>query len=598
MKKFVAVLSIVIVLALSLAVIRPLWNFWQPNNSRIQAYAIPIENDVPGSYVNGTKLVNRLLQSGVTVYWLAEPLEIKTTDGSDYLLNSGDFIIPANQKTTKFGFSTFIPDAYIRGTSTGLNVTVLEVNSPFEASVYPLKDSRVAVYYGNGCTGGSLEHVYPLEEAGFDVDVITPADIQSGVLNSYDVVTFPGGGPYLDQFNEIQTRQIRDFVRLGGDYLGSCGGSILGVQLGLLDVQMVSSEQEFTFAAMRGPIVLETSSSTNPVTFGFKDSFKSDYFYGSFVNQVGSNVTVVATLRSSTSNLREYIPEVMKAYNFTRTVNIDDYWGRPAIVTGKYGAGKVLLSTVHPEVLPEAHRIFTNAIYFLSNGEKTLIKIPLEEKEPSYETYLGSATRWNEATYSRINEQLQTLEREALNARLVLSNFEIANNEMIGSNGEYLGFFLSDLNSRSTQLLSDLSELRDDYNKLEELKNTLAASSTSATGNESRAIYNLQGKIASILDAITNLEASIRQMDIIKEELATEEQNIRQIQVSSNFSLTERYERIIDLQKNESQTLNKAKEIDYYLLRWSFQAKTILTETDFLIALCKEYGSATSAVIS
>jgi hypothetical protein len=38
--------------------------------------------------------------------------------------------------------------------------------------------------------------------------------------------------------------------------------------------------------------------------------------------------------------------------------------------------------------------------------------------------------------------------------------------------------------------------------------------------------------------------------------------------------------------------------VDYYLLRWSFQAQTILTETEFLVALCKSYDNASSAILT
>ena len=182
---------------------------------------------------------------------------------------------------------------------------------------YPLNQAKLAVFYGGGVTGGSLEHIYPLEEAGFSLGIVREENLRRGELSEYNVITFPGGGPYGNYLSEEDMESIRDFVRLGGGFLGTCGGLILGIELELLDAEVAMAGQYEAYADLRGPVLLKVTRSSSPVVFGYPTFFESTYFMGPFISSVGTDVDAIGSYYNSTENLSLYFPEIIKAYNFT-----------------------------------------------------------------------------------------------------------------------------------------------------------------------------------------------------------------------------------------------------------------------------------------
>ena len=199
-----------------------------------------MQTDLQPNLMNAVKLVNRLLYLNVSVYWLAEPLPI-SVDGAEYASASGDFIIPFYQSLScgNVLYSTVFLQ-YVEMPSTEFDVSVIKIRGNVEVHAYPLNQAKVAVFYGGGVTGDSLEHIYPLEEAGFSLGIVREENLRRGELSEYNVITFPGGGPYGNYLSEEDMESIRDFVRLGGGFLGTCGGLILGIELGLLDACLLA----------------------------------------------------------------------------------------------------------------------------------------------------------------------------------------------------------------------------------------------------------------------------------------------------------------------------------------------------------------------
>jgi len=238
-------------------------------------YVISMQTDLWSSQMNAVRLVNTLLHLNVSAYWLAEPLDI-SVDEAEYAFASGDFIIPScpGLSCGNILCSTVSPQ-YVEKLSTEFNVSVLKTRRNIEVLAYPLKQAKVAVFYGGGVTGGSLEHIYPLEEAGFSLGIVREENLRRGELSEYDVITFPGGGPYENYLGEEDMESIRDFVRLGGGFLGTCGGMVLGIELGLLDAEVAMAGQYGAYANLRGPVLLNVTQSSSPVVFGYSKFLES-----------------------------------------------------------------------------------------------------------------------------------------------------------------------------------------------------------------------------------------------------------------------------------------------------------------------------------
>jgi glutamine amidotransferase-like uncharacterized protein len=582
----------IFVLAIFLTALFHLANINKVKSQEPTVYFISLQTDLQSNWMNAVKLVNRLLHLNVSVYWLAEPLDI-SVGGSEYALASGDFIIPFYQglPLDNILYSTVFPQ-YVKELSTEFNVSVLKIRGNVEVHAYPLKPARVAVFYGGGVTGGSLEHIYPLEEAGFSLGIIREANLRQGELPKYNVITFPGGGPYGNYLSEEDMESIRDFVRLGGGFLGTCGGMVLGIELGLLDAEAAMAGQYEAYANLRGPVLLNVTQPSSPVVFGCSTFFESTYFMGPFISRVGSDVETFCSYRSSTENLSLYFPEIMKAYNFTpQTEVINNFWGSPSIIAGKYGAGKVVLSTVHPEILPSSQRLFINSIFYLSSGEETLLKTSQHQyvmKTPKTDLYHESLGMLNNTLCHQVSGLLSTLNETSSNTRGVLTGLEETNYQIVGVTGEYLTLFLDDVNSRSSSLLVQLNELINFYEGLESFKallnngQPLHAISPLIRSQLLLSIESLQKRILNIYHSLLKLGDLIDIMDTAEEELLDEKLLLQQI-LTSNMSIEDRYLQIISLHASESLTLCNLKDnLDCHLLNWSFEIRSILIEAHFL----------------
>ena len=578
----------IVVLLLVLAVLFSLVQLTGIENQNPSIYLISAQADSLSDWINSVKLVNTLLHLNVSVYWLAEPLHV-SVEGAEYAFASGDFIIPFNQDelSTTSEFST-IPQ-YVEELSTELNVSILNIHSNIEARAYPLNQAKVAVYYGGGVTGGCLEHLLPLEEAGFSLGIVREENLHQEELAEYNVITFPGGGPYGKYLSEEDMENIKEFVSLGGGYFGTCGGMALGLELGLLDAETAKAGQYEAYADLRGPLLLSVSKPSSPVVFGCSTLFESTYFRGPFIGRVGNGVETICSYNSSTENLSVYFPEVMQAYNWSlQTEAINDFWGSPSIISGKYEAGKVVLSTTHPEILPISQRLFINSILYLASGEETLLRTSqctCGAKTSNSNLRDESLGSMNETLCAQVNSLMSTIKEQSTAAREELTGLEETNYQIAGVSGEYLTLFLDDVNNRSSELLvqlDELTEIFENFTSISDTKQSINLLSSSVNSDLLPALKSLQKRILNIHPSMLKLEDLINTMVTVAKDLSEETQLLQQI-LSGSMSSTERNQQTISLHSSESLNLSNLKEnVDYYLLHWSFEIRAILVEAQFL----------------
>ncbi len=131
---------------------------------------------------------------------------------------------------------------------------------------------------------------------------------------------------------------IRDFVKKGGTFYGSCGGAYYACKevifegddlkvdnatdnLELFDGKAIGSIAELTKMKYNG-----TKDSANAVTINYDDK-KANIYYNGGPYFEGKNMKVHGTFQ--------------------------DFKDKPAVISGKYGKGKYILSAVHPEITSE-----------------------------------------------------------------------------------------------------------------------------------------------------------------------------------------------------------------------------------------------------
>lgn len=146
---------------------------------------------------------------------------------------------------------------------------------------------------------------------------------------SVDILVVPGGSA-LKQWNHISKEDfalIRDFVRLGGGYLGFCAGAFLGGAkfLRLIDIDHVSS---MTKHDLGGQVqCVDGSLKGDVLTMNFHNGPVYDW-------KVPEKVTVLAKALEVSDELRAVRSKMR---------------GKPVIVESCYGAGTVVLCGPHPE---------------------------------------------------------------------------------------------------------------------------------------------------------------------------------------------------------------------------------------------------------
>jgi hypothetical protein len=92
---------------------------------------------------------------------------------------------------------------------------------------------RVMIYDDGGAPDRSFEFVDKNLKMGnpndYAIRRIKGEDIRSGVLDTADVVVFPGGSgsAQAKSLQEAGREKVREFVKNGGGYMGICGGSYL-----------------------------------------------------------------------------------------------------------------------------------------------------------------------------------------------------------------------------------------------------------------------------------------------------------------------------------------------------------------------------------
>ena len=226
---------------------------------------------------------------------------------------------------------------------------------------------KVALYLDEGCRGGGVIHLAQLLRSSPDVacDFIDAADVQAGRLGGYDVLVMPGGSGYdrYAQLKEEGFEKIRQYIKDGGAYYGICAG----IALALNDPKRLR--------------LIPYTREKNPLRGGFSAAVK-------FNARAEDVLGIAAGTRyfryhdgpmpakgepvpdSEYEVLATFDSHVMQKGKATTPMH-----GMPAVICGRYGKGKVLVTVMHPEYFPATHDV-------LGAGFKPLVGRPISFTYP------------------------------------------------------------------------------------------------------------------------------------------------------------------------------------------------------------------------
>ncbi|WP_395752323.1 BPL-N domain-containing protein [Prosthecobacter sp.] len=232
-----------------------------------------------------------------------------------------------------------------------------------------IRPIKVGIYRGPGAPQGGGDNVAnvlkPFPQA--QVVILSEKDVATLNLSAYDVLVFPGGsgGGQSKGIGEAGLKNVRDFVRNGGGYVGICGGAYLACSnfswgLGILNAGTVSSKW------MRGQAMLdlEVAPAGTELLGDVKAPFKVRYHNGPILKPGDRTdippYTVVSTFKTEVAN------------NGTPAgVQVDS----PAHTISTYGKGRVFISSPHPENTPGLENLIPRGIFWAA-GEKSSNPIP------------------------------------------------------------------------------------------------------------------------------------------------------------------------------------------------------------------------------
>ncbi len=219
------------------------------------------------------------------------------------------------------------------------------------------RDGRLAVglFDGEGSSERGVANVTRVLDSAKDVYVahLRPADVHSEALARFDVVIFSGGSgsQQAESIGRSGAKAVRRFVRRGGGYVGICAGAFLcsahyDWSLDLIDTRVFTGSRTIEGVGRKqmwyrggwADVRMEMTDAGRQVFEQTPEFVDVRYHNGPIVSPKGhpglEPYEVLAYFRTETSR---YPPQ--------KGTMVDT----PAIVTGRFGDGRVISISPHPE---------------------------------------------------------------------------------------------------------------------------------------------------------------------------------------------------------------------------------------------------------
>ena len=227
-----------------------------------------------------------------------------------------------------------------------------------------VKPLRVAVFVGSGARNVGAFRWLQITTCAKDMEpvFVDGASVRNGALDDADVLVIPGGwsGGEAETLEADGREKVKDFVRRGGGYIGTCAGCCLAMESHKTHKDMLHMIP-YTFGPGGGAAEM-------PIAFNQlakemcgipRKTWRIRYSHGPVpvpsTPVPGSDVKVIATYAGDINSMGEPARKSMAR--------------QAAVIAGTYGKGRLFVSAVHPESDVNDHEILRCAFEYVSGRE-------------------------------------------------------------------------------------------------------------------------------------------------------------------------------------------------------------------------------------
>ena len=250
-------------------------------------------------------------------------------------------------------------DNEIPGYSESVKLPEWELNH-----LLPLKPGRVALLWDKSFLWGLLA-VRTFRDLGFSFDLLRATDVKTGALANYQLLIVPGGWASLrSQALGVGGREeLQRYVYKGGAYLGICGGAGLALQVdeGLGLVPVTRKPITDRLPNFSGSVRVRQAS-LHPLWWCLEGEEVFHVWWPSqFHIAKPDDIRILGRYGQPESDFSVSDLKVWAGRDWTQLeeayeINLDPerIINEPAVIEGKYGEGRVLLSYPHLETPGDA----------------------------------------------------------------------------------------------------------------------------------------------------------------------------------------------------------------------------------------------------
>lgn len=234
------------------------------------------------------------------------------------------------------------------------------------------KKVRIGLYVDKGANGNGVFHLASLIAHSPQTELVTlmAKDIQEGKLNTVDVLLMPGGGSYEQcaAIGKAHHDKIRDFLRKGGAFVGTCAGmfNVLGCRLKLLPFDRYNGAGGST-----AHVTVEVSKEGAKV-LGIAPGNRVVRYSGGPL----AYPTDPAKCEGKGISLGAYKSSVSRS-----TKHLDKFIGSSGWIYGTFGKGKIIATSFHPEYWDSTHDMMLGCFYAVTGVKMTPV-FPKKNRRP------------------------------------------------------------------------------------------------------------------------------------------------------------------------------------------------------------------------
>ncbi len=234
---------------------------------------------------------------------------------------------------------------------------------------------RMAVYAGPGTRKG-MHHLIREMELLPDATVVPlgAEEIEAGALEHFQVVVFPGGSSTKQgaALGEVNRHKVQEFVQRGGGYVGICAGAYLATtefpwSLQILDAKPCSAEKY----RGQGMVAMELTPAGRKILGTDQRWCDVRYHNGPIL------------MRAQRADLPDFQPlAVFRSEVAESGVPEGIMVGAPAIVAGRYGKGRVVCFSPHPDQTRGLEELVRRGIRWSADGNRPERLTGVESQAP------------------------------------------------------------------------------------------------------------------------------------------------------------------------------------------------------------------------